>query len=369
MKRILSILLCVAALTASAQPRFHFDAQHPDVHDPVIAKGEDGRYYIFSTGMGVGVMSSPDLKEWRQEKSVFEAIYKPFDPEAKDANGRRRRPEIDWANSTIPRWAIDSIARYGGHTWAPDISFHDGLWRLYYSCSSFGKNGSGIGVAFNKTLDTTSPDFKWEDQGPVIISHQHRDDYNCIDPNLIVDKKGTPWLTFGSFWDGIQLVKLEKDYKTLAGKPTTIARRIGRKITLAELDRVENFTIEGNDTIEAGANAIEAPFIIKEGKYYYLFVSWDYCCRGQNSTYKVVYGRSKNVEGPYLDKEGRDMAKGGGTLLVGPDETNFGIGHNAACKLDGQWYFICHAYEKAANGGAKLHINKFTFDKKGWIVM
>nr|MCR5313918.1 family 43 glycosylhydrolase [Bacteroidaceae bacterium] len=147
-----------------------------------------------------------------------------------------------------------------------------------------------------------------------------------------------------------------------------ISRRMGRKLTLAEIDNVENFTIEGNDTIEAGENAVEAPFIIKNGKYYYLFVSFDYCCRGQNSTYKTVYGRSKKVDGPYYDKEGRPMAKGGGTYLYGPDETNFGTGHNSAYNFNNQWYFISHSYRKDANGGAKLFVRKFHFDKDGWIV-
>ena len=284
MRKLLTILCTALALHATAQegeqaqrrPRFRFDTEHPDVHDPVMARGEDGRYYIFSTGMGVGSISSADLKTWQPEKSAL---------------------------NPIPQWALDSVRGYRGHTWAPDISRHDGKWLLYYSCSSFGKNGSAIGLATNQTLDPQSPDYQWVDQGPVIVSHQHVDHYNCIDPNLIVDEKGTPWLTFGSFWDGIQIVKLKKDFKTLDGSPKTISRRVGRKITLAEIDNIEHYTIEGNDTIEAGDNAVEAPFIIKNGKYYYLFVSFDYCCRGERSTYRTVVGRSKKVNGPYVDSK------------------------------------------------------------------
>ena len=371
MRELLFTIVLLFTLTANAQggrqPRF--DTHNPYVHDPVMAKGEDGRYYIFSTGMGVSVISSSDMKEWKLEVPVFKIVFEPEPQEPKTGDRRRRWRNIDRNNSVMPLWALDSIRGYMGHTWAPDISYHDGLWYLYYSCSSFGKNGSGIGLAVNKTLDPNSADFKWEDKGPVIISHQHKDNYNCIDPNLVVDKKGNPWLTFGSFWDGIQIVKLAKDFKTPLSKPKTISRRIGRKLTIEEIDKVENFTIEGNDTIEAGANAVEAPFIIKAGKYYYLFVSFDYCCRGQRSTYKVVYGRSKSLIGPFVDKEGRDMARGGGTLLVGPDDTNYGIGHNAAYQFDGKWYFICHAYDKDANGAAKLFLKSFEFDADGWIEM
>lgn len=370
MKKLLSLLAIAVSLTCSAQNNGQFrremprDIVNPDVHDPVMAY-ENGKYYIFGTGMGVGVMSSNDMKHWNHEPGVFKFVPKQ-NPDAQGDPRQRRRMEMDRELSTIPLWAIDSIRGYTGHTWAPDISFHDGKWLLYYSCSSFGKNGSGIGLATNKTLDSSSPNFKWEDQGPVILSHQHVDNYNCIDPNLILDDKGTPWLTFGSFWDGIQIVKLKSDYKTLASQPKTISRRIGKKVTLAEIDNIEHYTIEGNDTIEAGENAVEAPFIIKNGKYYYLFVSFDYCCRGEKSTYRTVVGRSKKVDGPYVDSKGVPMEKGGGDPVIGPNAEFFGAGHNSAYKFNNQWYFVSHAYVKAEDGRAKLFLRKMNFNKEGW---
>ena len=321
-----------------ARRRPRFDSHHPDVHDPVMARGEDGRYYIFATGMGVSVMSSADMKEWQFEAPVL---------------------------LQAPTWAMDTVRGYRGHTWAPDIYYADGLWHLYYSCSTFGKNGSAIGHAVNKTLDTKSPQFGWEDKGMVIASHRGKDNWNAIDPNLIVNHRGIPYLTFGSFWDGIQLIRLSKeDYQTPVTTPTTIARRYGKRYING---KPNNFTIEGNDTIEAGENAIEAPFIYKHGKYYYLFVSFDYCCRGDNSTYKTVYGRAKRIEGPYYDKEGRRMDEGGGSYLYGPDQDNYGIGHCSVYDFDGQVYIVAHAYEKAHNGRAKLFLRPLHFDKQGWI--
>lgn len=319
-----------------------WETDEPNAHDPVMAKGEDGRYYCFMTGMNVGVMSSEDMVTWRNEPNALKET---------------------------PAWAKDTVPGYNGHTWAPDISYHNGMWHMYYSCSTFGKNGSAIGHAVNKTLDPKSPDFGWEDKGMVIASHRRIDNWNAIDPNLIVDKKGQPWLTYGSFWDGIQLVKLsKKDFQTPITKPVTIARRLGKKLSLAETNNEENFTIENGNTIEAGDNAIEAPFIFYHNGYYYMFVSFDYCCRGQNSTYKTVYGRSKKVEGPYLDKSGKKMEYGGGTRLYGPDEDYFGVGHSSAYEWDGKCYFISHAYEKDKNGAAKLFIRPMEFDKDGWIV-
>ena len=327
---------------ARRRPQWHFDTKNPNAHDPVMAKGEDGRFYCFMTGMNVGVMSSADMKEWRMEPSALKET---------------------------PAWAMDTVPGYKGHTWAPDISHHNGQWYLYYSCSTFGKNGSAIGLATNKTLDPKSPDYGWEDKGMVIASHRKQDNWNAIDPNLIVDKKGQPYLTFGSFWDGIQLVKLSKDdFRTPMSKPVTIARRVDRRISLKEMNNEANYTVEGGNVIEAGENAIEAPFILYNDGYYYLFVSFDYCCRGQASTYKTVYGRSKKVTGPYVDKDGKRMEYGGGTLLYGPDDEHFGIGHCSAYEFDGKHYFISHAYVKNQNGAAKLFIRPITFDKKGWIV-
>jgi arabinan endo-1,5-alpha-L-arabinosidase len=309
--------------SAHRRPRFQFDPLLPNAHDPVMALGEDGRYYCFMTGMNVGVLSSVDLKEWRQEPSAL--------------------PET-------PQWAMDTVPGYRGHTWAPDISRHNDLWYLYYSCSTFGKNGSAIGLAVNKSLDPKSPDFQWEDRGMVIASHRKKDNWNAIDPNLIVTPEGQPYLCYGSFWDGIQLVKLDpKDYQTVQTKPVTIARRVDKRLP------------------NPGENAIEAPFIFYHDGYYYLFVSFDYCCKGENSTYKTVYGRSKSVEGPYVDDKGQPMLYGGGTLLYGPDAENFGIGHCSVYEFQGQCYFIAHAYMKEKGGAAKLFIRPIQFKENGWI--
>ena len=312
--------------TPPRRREFRFDAQNPDVHDPVLAF-ENGTYYIFSTGFNVGSMTSKDLKTWKPGRSVL--------------------PET-------PQWAVEQIRGYRGHTWAPDICKVGDKWYLYYSCSSFGKNTSAIGVATNKTLDPESPDYKWVDLGKVIES-KRGDNYNCIDPNLIIDDKGTPWLTFGSFWDGIQLVQLESDLKTPVGKPQTIARHT-------------NPDAVPEEGIEANNNEIEAPFIIKEGKFYYLFASAGLCCRGMRSTYHTIVGRSKKINGPYKDQKGKLMTKGGGTTILGRDDKYVGAGHNGAAKVNGQWYFVAHGYDRALNGASKLVVKKIDF-KNGWPVL
>ncbi len=325
------ILLCT--LTADAQqakrrPRPQFDATCPTVHDPVMAY-ENGKYYIFATGNGIQVLSSTDMKTWKEEPAVF---------------------------SKAPQWATELVKGYFGHTWAPDIIKINGLWHLYYSCSTFGKNTSAIGLVVNKTLDPSSPDFKWEDRGLVIQSIPGKTDWNAIDPNIVLDSKGRAWMNWGSFWDGIQLVRLQEDMQTPATTPETISRHYDK-------DAIAHNTPEAND------NSVEAPFIIRRGKYYYLFVSFDYCCRGLNSTYKVAVGRSKKVDGPYKDKNGKKMTKGGGTIIMQGNDEYAGVGHCSVYEFNGKWYIVAHAYSKKHNGASKLLVKELQFDDEGWVTV
>ena len=335
------MLLSALGLLALAQPRPHFvfNPTNPDVHDPVMAR-EDGKYYIFATGFRLASMSSSDLKTWEQGKPLMEEA---------------------------PAWAIDSVPGYKGHTWAPDISFHNGLWHLYYSCSTFGKNTSAIGLMTNNTLNPESPDYKWVDQGVVVKSTPGITDWNAIDPNLIIDQAGTPWLTWGSFWDGIQLVQLAPDFKTPVGEPTTIARRYAEGSKTKNVSE-QNAELAGNAP-DAGFNSIEAPFMIYHDGYYYLFVSWDYCCRGPKSNYKTLVGRSKDVAGPFVDRTGKALTEGGGTIVAEGDDNYYGVGHSSAYDIDGQWYFLAHGYSVADKGASKLVLRKMSFDNEGWPVL
>lgn len=303
-------------------------ARQVSIHDPVMAK-EGGTYYLFSTGPGITFYSSPDLKTWRRRGAVF-----PGDPA--------------WARQVAPG--------FNGHIWAPDIQRHDGKFYLYYSVSAFGRNTSAIGVTVNRTLDPASPDYRWEDQGIVVRSVPNRDLWNAIDPAVIVDDAGTPWMSLGSFWGGLKLVKLAPDWKSLAEPQEwhSIAKR-ERSVLL--------------DDAQPGPAEIEAPFIFRKNGYYYLFVSWDKCCRGKDSTYKMMVGRARAVTGPYLDKAGRDLAQGGGSLLLAGDDQWAGVGHNSVYTFDGKDYLVFHAYENADNGLQKLKIAELAWDAEGWPVV
>lgn len=297
------------------------NAQSISVHDPVMIKEKD-TYYLFCTGRGIKSYSSKDLKNWTVLPSVF--LEKPT-----------------WTDKVVPN--------FENHIWAPDISFHNNQYYLYYSVSAFGKNTSAIGVATNVTLNPEDKNYKWIDHGIVIESHPNRDEWNAIDPNLILDENNVPWLSFGSFWDGIKLVKLNPDL-----------------LSIAEPQEWYSIAKRKNTTLSGGTAAIEAPFIFQKNGYYYLFTSWDLCCKGKDSTYKIAVGRSKKATGPYVDKEGNLLSQGGGSIVKKGDENYFGVGHNSAYTFDGKDYLVYHGYDAQQNGRSVLIVKELNWDADLW---
>ena len=97
-----------------------------------------------------------------------------------------------------------------------------------------------------------------------------------------------------------------------------------------------------------------------------MFISTDYCCRGLDSTYQTLVGRSRNIEGPYFDKEGKPLYAGGGTFVAGETEEYTGIGHCAVYDFDGQTYFVAHGYDKDDKGRSKLVIKEIEWDRAEW---
>lgn len=303
------------------------------VHDPVMAY-EDSTYYLFATGMGIQQMTSHDRRTWTVSRTPVMTV--------------------------IPQWTHDSVPGFQQHVWAPDIiRWHDRWW-MAYSCSTFGKNGSAIGLLSTRSLARQL----WNDEGCIITSREKRDQWNAIDPCFVIDDNDTPWLFWGSFWDGIQIARLDTTMHLATGeRPRTVARRYDKGS-----DGLWKNVKEENPTSKfAGNNAIEAPFVFKHDGWYYLFVSWDYCCRGAKSNYRVAVGRSKNVAGPYLDRDGKDMAKGGGTLVIEGDKQQFeAAGHCAVYHLDGEDIFICHGYSVKHNGASILISRTIQWTADGW---
>ncbi len=287
------------------------------VHDPTIIKDGD-RYFIFCTGASIPVRKSRDLIDWKMDLPPVVIAGVP-----------------DWIREKVPGQ---------NDIWAPDISYYNDRFHLYYAVSFFGQNRSVIGLLTNKTLHFGTDDFKWVDEGLVLESFA-TDNYNCIDPNLIVDADGVPWLAFGSFWTGIKMRRLD----LATGKPSE------EDTTLYSL---------AQRTVNNGA--IEAPCIIRKNNFYYLFASFDFCCKGVDSTYYVAVGRSESVTGPYVDRDGVPMLEGGGTQVTFPTERWRGPGHCSILQENDVDYMAYHAYDAQYQGSPTLQIAPLTWDDDGW---
>jgi arabinan endo-1,5-alpha-L-arabinosidase len=302
--------------SGSVCPRL--DAQNPPAmltlsgnlgtHDPSLILA-DGEFYLFQTGPRLPTKTSKDLLSWQAGSAVF---------------------------SSNPAWIATQVP---GATdlWAPDISYFNGTYHLYYAASTFGSNTSCIGHATRPSLSSGA----WTDHGSVICSGSG-DDFNAIDPNVVLDEAGTPWLAFGSFWGGIQLVELDADGTPLGRDLLGIAAR------------------------PRAGGALEGAYIVHVCGYYYLFVSFDHCCDSPYN-YNIRVGRAASVTGPYTDQAGTALLDGGGTLVVEGNATWTAPGHNAVIVTSSGAYNVYHALD-AQHANPTLRVAQIAWGTDGWPV-
>jgi arabinan endo-1,5-alpha-L-arabinosidase len=275
------------------------------IHDPSVVKTPGGSYIAAYTGSNIQLKTSSDRTAWRNAGAAF-------------PNG------APWTRTYTAN---------GDSLWAPDLSYHNGQYYMYYSASTFGSRKSAIFLATSPTGLSGS----WTDRG-LVIESSDSSNYNCIDPNLVVDAQGKWWLTFGSFWSGIKLISLD---------PSTGKRSGSTMIDLASRPSSVN-------------GAIEAPYITRHGSYYYLWVSFDACCKGAASTYRIMVGRSKSVTGPYVDRSGKAMTAGGGTEVMAGHGSIHGPGHEAVFTDSDADVLVYHYY--ADSGASYLGINLIRYE-------
>jgi arabinan endo-1,5-alpha-L-arabinosidase len=283
------------------------------IHDPSTIVECDGAYWVFGTGRGILSRSSTNLVDWLAGPAVFDAP---------------------------PAWTTNAVPKSRGRFWAPDVIQAGGRYLLYYSVSSWGSRDSAIGLASNATLNPESPRYRWEDRG-LVTRTTEKDDFNAIDPSVMLDSSGRLWLAFGSFWSGLKLVELD---------PQTGLRLDTNTSPLAL----------------AWKDAIEAPCLHQRRDQYYLFVNWDLCCRGTNSTYNIRVGRSARVTGPYLDKDGVDLLRGGGSLVLETAGSRIGPGHAGFLRQGDRDWLSYHYYDGHQRGTAKLGLLALRWSADGW---
>lgn len=280
------------------------------VHDPSMIQKPDGTYLVFGTHGGLEMRSSADGKSFSYVGHAF---------------------------SSVPGWT--TIYSPAQDLWAPDISYRNGKYWLYYAASGFGSNLSAIGLA---TSDSAAPS-SFVDQGTV-YSSDSRSVYNAIDPGLFVDGSGQWWLVFGSWSIGISIIHIDP----ATGKQASWSQT---RMLVAQ---------------RPASPAIEGAYVYPHGGYYYLFASFDTCCAGTNSTYHIAVGRSTSPTGPYSDRGGIPMTSGGGTILLGTHGRYIGPGGETVMHDENGDFLVYHYYDAYANGSPALGISKLGWDAAGW---
>jgi arabinan endo-1,5-alpha-L-arabinosidase len=316
------------------------------VHDPSSIIKDGDTYWVFSTGDGIYCKYSTDMVTWSDGALPF-------------------------VDGEFPEWILNycktSTDQFSGYFWAPDIIYMNNKYYLYYSCSLWGTMSSCIGCVVNKTLDPSSNDYEWIDQGDLGL-YSSGGDVNAIDPAMMRGPNDKIWMVYGSFnRGGIMITEVD----SISGKP------IGAKTSIANSWTGGNTYGEG----EGGA-------MFYRNGYYYLVYNKGGCCSGIASTYYMVIGRSKSPTGPFLDKTNRrlkvDGSKSGGTVFFkhdddkGLEDRYYGPGHFGLFQENGSDYISFHYYapngyypNEAANnmGGPTLGLALLKWSEDGWPIL
>lgn len=293
--------------------------------DPFVVRDDDGTYYMYCTQTEV---YTPNL------------LFK-RGPTFKSTN------MIDWTYVSdvfadyVPTWGES-----GAGVWAPTVIKIGDTWNFYYSLSIASDPNPGIGVATSLT-----PYGPWTHYGKLFNSNEIGVT-NSIDPFVFVDDDNV-YMAFGSYGGLISLVELTNDGLELKNG---LEYQKENKVALAGFEVFDMTNYEGT-------------FIFKKDGWYYLLLSTGSCCNGVNSTYKVVVSRSRNVKGPYLDSQGRDMFKPnrGDPVVVPSLSGAMGTGHCAVINDDNDnLWMLYHGYNtKGKNPSYRvLYLDQLIFDNE-----
>lgn len=279
-----------------------------NVHDPVIRKFGD-YWYSYSTDVGYGIPVRLGL-QMRKSKNLVEWEFE------------------GWAFDVLPPKGKSYIEDVGAtpnqSLWAPSIYEYNGEYRLYYSLASNIGLKSCIGLAISD-----NPLYGWKEVDVVVGTDGSSTQTNGIDPTVIITPEGEHWMMYGSSWDGIYILQLD---------PAT-------GLALNGGDRGKRIAHRGFTGGKMNGN-IEGPEVIynEEQGYYYLFIAYDWLA----TKYNIRVGRSKNIEGPYLDMFGKDMYSNQDNfpMIVAPYKFSGhsgwqGVSHCTVFEDEGQ-YYVAH---------------------------
>lgn len=282
---------------------------------PQIIK-HDGVYYMIIMAPHILIKASRDLIHWEVVDTVF--------------------------GKSDPAWLAREVPGYG--IWAPAAFFFNGKYHLYYCISTIGSQNSAIGLVTNQSLNPQDPAYKWVDEGMVMRSFTGSP-WNCIDPNIIIGEDGRIWMNWGSYWGGIYQREINPETGHLM-QPEE------------DRDKIHHLA---RRTVNNGA--VEAPYMIARDGWYYLFVAFN----PMDLSYHNRVGRSRSLHGPFLDREGREMTQGGGSVVTkGMYELRM-PGHASVFEdEDGQHYFVGEYFRK--DSPSIMMVSTIVWDDEGWPV-
>ncbi len=384
------LTLSQTLLTTNTHASAALTTSRISVHDPSIVKA-DGKYYLFGTHMSNAV--STNLASW---------------------NSFTTNVNTDYANifTSNGKWASHGSNSYNmsSNLWAPDVIYNKKMkkWCMYMSVN--GDNYySSIALA---TADKITGPYTYAGtvvySGFVNSSQAKETDYskvtgtnniasrylsngkwnssygpNAIDPCVLYDKDGNLWMSYGSWFGGLFLLKLDdntglRDYSyTYQTKTNASDQYLGLKIS------------GGYGTCGEGSYIVYD----KDSGYYYLYES--YCgldATDNFSGYHIRLFRSKNIAGPYTDAAGNsaictsaNVNKGSkGIKLFG--NYNFSSfnsvangelnkngyksgGHNSAfIDDDGERYLIYHTRFNTGNEFHQVRVHQQFLNEDKWPV-
>lgn len=213
-------------------------------------------------------------------------------------------------------WHGGAVRPGGGA--APDVLKIGNRYLVIYGATGGGLGGGHNGrilTMWNKTLDPESANFEYSEAVEVEASDGNEDN-DAIDPGLLLDPTtGRLWASYGTYFGHIRLI---------------------------ELDPKTGHRVDGNKVKDIGIDCEATDLIYRDG-WYYLLGTHGTCCDGVNSTYNIVAGRSRSVEGPYIDNVGRGMLEGGGKMVIAAGDRKTGPGHFGRTIIDeGVEVMSCH---------------------------
>ena len=360
------------------------------VHDPSIVKDTNtGIYYIF--GSHRDWATTTDLINWQKFSNNINRNYSTIFSQP-----------AEWSARGGPQDSASGQYEIGGNLWAPDVIWNPTMnkWCMYMSVNGDKYYTSTVLL----TADNIMGPYTYV--GPVVYSGftskeealltdfykvvqdknsfpsrytqkeggRHSYGMNAIDPCVSYDEKGDLWMTYGSWFGGIYMIKLD---------PTTGLRDYSYTYTTEtnKSDEYQGFQIAGGHTLSG-----EASYIEKIGKYWYLFMSYGGFVA--NGGYNMRVFRSENITGPYTDSSGNSAIY---TKYNGSDEENIegsvgnrlmtyyrwsymekgqvAQGHNSAFQdSDGRSYVIYHTRFDDGTEGHQVRVHQLFVSEDGWLV-